>query len=139
MNTLTLGKQQSDRIVNVALWSAQAVLVVVFAWAAMVKLAMPIDDLVARMGLSAGTLRFIALVELAAAVALSAERARVRALDPLVTRTKSVLSGLAGAGLALVMALAAGYHLGRGEVAMIPANAMLGTLALFVAWGLLKR
>jgi putative oxidoreductase len=128
MNTLTTERVWSHRAVHAGLWSAQAVLVVVFAWAGMLKLAMPIDDLVQRMGLAAGTIRFIAVAELAAAVGL----------DPLLTKAKPALTGLAGVGLALVMMLAAAYHLGRGETSMIPTNLALGALATFVAWGRLN-
>jgi hypothetical protein len=127
MNILT-EKVRSHPLRTAALWSAQAVLVVVFAWAGMLKLAMPIDDLVQRMGLTATTIRFIAVAELAAAVGM----------DPLLTKAKPALTGFAGVGLALVMMLAAAYHLGRGETAMIPTNVVLGALATFVAWGRLN-
>jgi hypothetical protein len=110
---------------NVALWSAQTILIAVFAWAGLAKLALPIDHLVERMSLRAGTIRFIAVAELLAAIGL----------DPLVMRVRASLTPFAAGGLTLVMVLAAGYHLGRGEVGMIPLNVALGVLAAFVAWG----
>jgi putative oxidoreductase len=111
--------------VRFSLWSAQTTLTVVFAWAGLMKLAFPIADLVEHMRLSSGTIHFIAVAELAAAIAL----------DPLVTKFRPSITAFAATGLALVMALAAAYHFGRGEVAMIPVNIALGTLAAWVAWG----
>jgi putative oxidoreductase len=110
--------------VRFSLWSAQTTLTVVFAWAGLAKLALPVDALVEHMRLGSGTIHFIAVAELAAAIAL----------DPLMTRFRPGITALAAAGLALVMALAAAYHFGRG-VAMIPVNIALGTLASWVAWG----
>ena len=37
------------------------------------------------------------------------------------------------------MVLAAGFHLLRGEFADIVANAVLGALAVLVAWGRLRK
>ena len=75
--------------------------------------------------LSAGTIHFIALAELAAAIGLDAN----------VTKRSPILTALAATGLAVVMALAAGYHFGRGEIGMIPVNIALGSLASWVAYG----
>lgn len=125
MKTLVNDRSRTSLGMNVALWSAQTVLIVVFAWAGLAKLALPIDHVVARMGLRAGTLRFIAVTELLAAIGL----------DPLVTKFRASVTAFAASSLALVMALAAAYHLGRQELAMIPVNVALGTLAAFVAVG----
>jgi putative oxidoreductase len=110
---------------QIALWSAQTVLVLVFAWAGLAKFALPISQLVARMGLRASTIHFISVAELLGAIGM----------DPLVTKLRPYLTALAASGLSLVMALAAAYHFGRGESAMIPVNITLGALAIFVAWG----
>ena len=58
---------------------------------------------------------------------------------PAVTGIRPVLTSLAGLGLALVMVLAAGFHAMRGELPIIGVNAILGALALFVAWGRYKK
>ncbi|MDG6108066.1 DoxX family protein [Dactylosporangium aurantiacum] len=54
---------------------------------------------------------------------------------PALTRVAPRLTPLAGAGLALTMLLAAGFHLVRGEHALVPANVVLGAVAAFVAAG----
>lgn len=42
-------------------------------------------------------------------------------------------------GLVTVMALAAAFHLSRGEAALMGPSVVLGTLAAFVAWGRARR
>jgi hypothetical protein len=54
---------------------------------------------------------------------------------PAVTRVRPNLAPLAAAGLALTMVLAAGFHLTRGEYALVPANLVLGGVAAFIAVG----
>ncbi len=54
---------------------------------------------------------------------------------PAMTRVKPKLTPLAAAGLALTMILAAGFHLMRGEYALVPANLVLGGVAAFIAVG----
>ena len=124
MKTRHDAETSSISLSKAAVWSAQAILVAVFAFAGISKLAFPSDQLERAMGLSAGLLRFIGLTELSGAVAL----------DPLVSHFWPRLSAFAAAGLTVVMLLAASYHLGRGETAMIPVNVLLATLAAFVAW-----
>jgi hypothetical protein len=54
---------------------------------------------------------------------------------PAITRVKPKLTPLAAAGLALTMALAAGFHLTRGEYELVPANLVLGAVCAFIAAG----
>jgi hypothetical protein len=54
---------------------------------------------------------------------------------PAITRVKPKLTPLAAAGLALTMILAAGFHLTRGEYALVPANLVLGAVSAFIAVG----
>ncbi|MFI6483567.1 DoxX family protein [Nonomuraea sp. NPDC050663] len=54
---------------------------------------------------------------------------------PALTRVRPALTPLAAAGLALTMVLAAGFHLLRGEFALVPANVVLGVVSGFVAVG----
>ncbi len=52
---------------------------------------------------------------------------------PAITRVKPKLTPLAAAGLALTMVLAASFHIMRGEYALLPANLVLGGVAVFIA------
>lgn len=54
---------------------------------------------------------------------------------PALTGTLAWLTPLAGAGLALVMLLAAGFHLQRRENAPVIPNIVLFALTAFVAYG----
>jgi uncharacterized membrane protein len=52
---------------------------------------------------------------------------------PAITRVKPKLVPLAAAGLALTMILAAGFHIVRGEWALVAVNLVLGGVATFIA------
>jgi hypothetical protein len=54
---------------------------------------------------------------------------------PAMTKVKPMLTPLAAAGLTLTMILAAGFHIIRGEYALVPANLLLGGAAAFVMVG----
>ncbi|GAA1720993.1 DoxX family protein [Nonomuraea bangladeshensis] len=54
---------------------------------------------------------------------------------PAMARVKPVLTPLAGAGLTLTMILAAGFHIVRGEYALVPANLLLGGASALIAAG----
>ncbi|OUC96165.1 hypothetical protein CA984_16115 [Streptosporangium minutum] len=54
---------------------------------------------------------------------------------PAMTKVKPMLTPFAAAGLTLTMILAAGFHVIRGEYALVPANLLLGGVAAFVMVG----
>ena len=115
---------------HVTLWVAQVLLAAMFVMSGLMKLSQPIDALEASLpwvtSVPAMLVRFIGLAEFAGALGL---------LLPSLTRIQPRLTALAALGLAVVMLLAAGFHATRGETAMIPMNAVLALVALFVAWG----
>jgi putative oxidoreductase len=120
-----------SKALHIVLWLAQGLLAVAFAMAGSMKIGMPIDELVANgmtfaARLPEGLVRFIGAAEILGAVGL---------MMPAATRVLPRLTPIAAADLAFVMVLAAGHHLINGEASMVPANALLGSLALFVAWG----
>jgi hypothetical protein len=69
---------------------------------------------------------FIGVVEVLGGIGL---------LLPAITRVTPRLTPLAAAGLALTMLLAAGFHVVRGEYALVPANIVLGAVAALLAAG----
>lgn len=117
---------------NVVLWIAQSLLAAAFLAAGSFKLATPIAELATKMPFVLETpellVRFIGASEVAGALGL---------ILPGLTRVQPKLTPLAGALLALVMVLAAGFHLSRAEYMILP-NLILGGLAAFVAWGRTK-
>jgi predicted tellurium resistance membrane protein TerC len=115
---------------NVFLWILQIVLAAMFAMAGVVKSTQPKEKLAARLpwveDYSAGTVRFIGVVELLAAIGLVA---------PAATGILPVLTPLAATGLAIVMVLAMNTHRRRREPGAIAFNAVLFAVAVVIAWG----
>lgn len=115
---------------NVTLWIIQGVLAAMFAFAGFLKATRPKDSLVDQQpwveDFSPGTVRFIGVMELSAALGL---------VLPAVTGIATVLTPLAAAGLVVLMVLAAATHVRRKEPTNIAVNAVLLVLAAFVAWG----
>jgi uncharacterized membrane protein YphA (DoxX/SURF4 family) len=54
---------------------------------------------------------------------------------PAMTGFKPKLTAFAAFGLTLVMILAAGFHIARGEYNFLPTNLVLGGVAAFIAYG----
>lgn len=116
---------------NIALWIIQALLAFAFLLAGGMKLAFPIEDLVAN-GMTAvehmpaALVRFIGLSEVAGALGL---------ILPAALRIKPKLTPIAAGALAFVMVLAVLTHLWLGEPEAIGAPLLIGLLCAFVAWG----
>ncbi len=119
---------------NVALWIAQVLLAAAFGAGGWMKATTPFAELGARVGwvnaVSPELVRLIGIAELAAAMGL---------ILPALTRILPALTPLAAVGLLVIMILAAGFHVQRGEMNALPINLVLGALAAFVAWGRLRR
>lgn len=124
----------ASKVWNGAFWGAQVLLAALFGMAGLMKLTAPFPELVAKLvwpgSVPEALVRFIGAAELTGAVGV---------LLPALTRVQPRLTGLAAAGLVLVMALAVPFHLSRGEVQALGVNLPLAALALFVAWGRLKK
>ena len=130
----TNGASTQSKTANVSLWIAQVLLAAMFGMSGVMKLMTPIDALAQQMpwvgSMPELLVRFIGLSELAGALGL---------ILPSVTRIRPALTPLAAAGLVVVMVLASGLHISRGEIQMVPLNLVLGALAAFVAWGRTKK
>lgn len=124
----------SSKGLRIALTISQVLLAAMFTMVGMLKTFQPIDVLGASLpwvlAAPAALVRFIGISELAAGVGL---------VLPGLLRIKPVLVPLAAAGLVVVMVLAAGFHVIRGEFGAVPMNLVVGGLAAFVAWGRLKK
>lgn len=123
----------SSRLLSASLWLVQGLLAFAFTGAGLTKLTTPHEALAAQMPWVADAPAWlpplIGASELAGALGL---------VLPSALRIQPRLTPLAAGLLAVVMALAAGTHVVRGELAMIAVNAVLGALAAFVAWGRLR-
>ncbi|NNE55690.1 MAG: DoxX family protein [Flavobacteriales bacterium] len=118
---------------HIALWVAQGVLAAAFIMAGFMKITLPMDEMAANgmsfvTAFSEGMVRFIGISEILGGIGL---------ILPAALRIKPIFTPVAASGLALVMVLAAIYHISVGE-APVP-NIILFALAVFVAWGRFKK
>jgi uncharacterized membrane protein YphA (DoxX/SURF4 family) len=115
---------------HVALWIVQLLLAAAFGMAGVMKSTQPLDALSPDMAwvrdVPPAMVRFIGIAELAGALGL---------VLPALTGVKPILTPLAAAGLAVIMVLAAAFHISRGEFSALPFNIVLGGLSALVAWG----
>jgi putative oxidoreductase len=118
---------------TIGLWVAQALLALAFGLAGAMKIATPIAELAQKLPWVTdlpNLVRFIGVSELLGAFGL---------ILPAATRIRPILTPIAAMGLVLVMVLAAGFHLLRGEAQALPVNLALGAIAALVAWGRLRK
>jgi len=134
MTTAAISHGKQLKVLNISLWTVQALLAAMFGMAGISKATRPIAELAPQIPwtaeMSEGLVRFIGVSELAGAVGL---------LLPALTRVRPGLTPLAAAGLVTVMTLAAAFHATRGELGGIVVNVVLGGLAAFIAWGRYKK
>jgi hypothetical protein len=112
--------------VNRALWIVQGLLAVVFLFAGVMKLVMPIEEMTKDVPLPGLFLRFIAVAEVLGALGL---------ILPGLLRIRPGLTPLAAAGLVLVMIGATVLTLATAGVAVALIPLAVGLLAAFVAYG----
>jgi putative oxidoreductase len=124
------GDVRPSKALHVGLWVVQGLLGALFLAVGTMKATQPIAVLVETFGWPAAVptalVRFIGVAEFLGGLGL---------ILPAATRIMPVLTPLAGAGLALAMLSAAGFHISRGELGALPAPLILGGLAALVAWG----
>ncbi|MEU6250671.1 DoxX family protein [Glycomyces sp. NPDC047010] len=115
---------------NVLLWILQGLLALAFLAAGVMKTTQPKEKLAPNMpwvnDFSAGTVKFVGIVEALGALGL---------ILPAVTGIAVVLTPVAATGLALIMVLAAAYHVRKGEYASLVTNGVLFLIAAVIAWG----
>jgi uncharacterized membrane protein YphA (DoxX/SURF4 family) len=108
-----------------ALWIVQALLALLFLFAGVAKLVMPVEEMTKDIQLPGLFLRFIGVVEILGALGL---------ILPSLLRIRAGLTPLAAAGLVIVMIGATLISLMIGVVvALMPF--VTGLLAAFVAYG----
>jgi putative oxidoreductase len=124
----------SNKGLNIALWITQVLLAALYLMAGSTKLFQPIEEIVKMLPwvseTPAGLVRFIGLSELLGGIGL---------LLPAILRIQPKLTVFAAIGLTIVQVLAAGFHLSRGETAVIGMNFLLIAMAVFIAWGRTKK
>jgi hypothetical protein len=114
---------------NIALWFIQGILAGMFAMAGLMKTFQPKEKLAPKLpwvnDYSDGMVKFIGISEFIGAVGL---------ILPWALQIYPILTPIAAAALALVMVLAAIYHLRKGEYKAIGFNFVLFALCAIVAY-----
>jgi len=135
MNRIAQHPSSATRAFNALLWTAQVLWGVLFGMSGFGKV-LAYDPTIWRhmlhqvawfSALPQGLFVFIGVCEGLGGVALIA---------PAVTRVAPKLTPIAAAGLAIIMILAAGFHIARGEYSFfVPLNALLAGGAALIAYG----
>jgi hypothetical protein len=124
--SVTTNRDAAGRRIGALLWSAQGTLALLFLFAGGLKLALPIEVMTEQMPLPGLFVRFIGVCEVLGALGL---------ILPGLTRIRTELTPLAGAGLVIIMVGATGLTLAGGDVAPALIPLVVGLLAAFVAYG----
>jgi hypothetical protein len=111
---------------NVLLWVIQSLLALLFLFAGVVKLVIPMAAMAKQTGLPGGFLRFIAICEVLGALGL---------LLPGITRIRTGLTPLAASGLVIIMIGATWISAAKVSVPSAVLPLVVGLLAAFVAYG----
>ena len=109
-----------------ALWIVQGLLAVLFLFAGVMKLVLPLDQLTGPIDLPGALLRFIGVAETLGAVGL---------ILPSLLRIRPGLTPLAACGLVIIMVGAVVITLAGGVVVAALISLVVGLLAAFVAYG----
>jgi hypothetical protein len=117
---------RNTKRINALLWTAQALLALVFLFAGGMKLVVPIEMLKGPVALPGAFLRFIGVCETLGAIGL---------VLPSVLRIKPGLTPLAASGLIIIMIGATVVTLVGGMVGPALVPVVVGSLATFVANG----
>ena len=124
----------SSKWMNISLWVVQGLLAAMFLMAGANKLFQSIPELSKMLPwvtqVPEGLVRFIGFSELLGGIGL---------LLPAILRIKPILTSYAAIGLAVVMLLASIFHISKGEMSVIGMNFVFMAMALFVAWGRMKK
>jgi hypothetical protein len=111
---------------NVLLWVIQSLLALLFLFAGVVKLVIPMAAMAKQTGLPGGFLRFIAVCEVLGALGL---------LLPGITRIRTGLTPLAASGLVIIMIGATWISVAKVSVPAAVFPFVVGLFAAFVAYG----
>jgi len=126
--------QKNNKAIHITLWLAQGLLALMFIMAGLMKVSQPLDLLAESLpwvsSTPLGLVRFIGISEFLGGLGL---------LVPALLRFKPFLTVWAALGLAVIMVLAAGFHASRGEFSAIGMNLIIMAIAVFIAWGRVKK
>jgi uncharacterized membrane protein YphA (DoxX/SURF4 family) len=125
-NTTLRGQASPSRSMSRALWVVQGLLALLFLFAGVMKLVLPIEEMTKQMALPGLFLRFIGVAEVLGAIGL---------ILPELLGIRPELTPLAAAGLVIIMIGATVVTLVSGGVGQALIPLVVGLLLVFVAYG----
>ena len=115
---------------NIWLWIAQILLLGLFGYAGVMKVVRSPDQLRPMMAwvddYSGQSIKLIGVAEILGAIGM---------ILPMLTGVLPWLTPLAAVGFIIIQVLGVILHVRRGETQVLPFNAVLTILSLFVLWG----
>jgi DoxX-like protein len=120
----------ASRPLTIGLWTAQTIVFALFTLFGSMKLFMPVDKL-AAMWVWPGQVP-IWFLHLTGSLDVAGG---MGVLLPAITRVQPRLTVLAALGCSLLQIAAIIFHVSRGEAAVVPLNAALLALSVFILWG----
>ena len=124
--TTDTNQNPRQRKTAIVLWVVQVLLALLFVFAGVMKLVLPLDELAKQAQLPGLFLRFIGWAELAGGLGL---------ILPGLLRIRPGLTPLAAGGLVIIMIGATTLTLIRGPIVTALMPAVVGLLVAFVAYG----
>ncbi len=119
-----------SRMINLALWATQILLLAAFGLAAWMKISMSIPALAAIWPwageLPRPIVRGLGVIDLAGGLGV---------VLPMATQIKPRLTVVAALGCVALQVCALIFHLSRAEITAAPVNIVFLTMAMFIVWG----
>ncbi len=126
-------EQKTSKALNITLWVAQVILAAGFLWGSSMKLFLTVHELAEMWPWTIGNrglVSFSAILDILIGVGL---------VLPTLLRILPKLTIYASYGAIALMIGASVFHISRGEASEIGINIFFGIIALFIAWGRLKK
>ena len=130
---MTTSEPKTSKTLNIILWIAQVLLSLGFIWAGSMKFFQPAAKLAEMWPWTAeyrGLVTFTGIIDLLAGIGL---------IFPALLRIQPKLTVFAAFGTIILMIVASIFHISRGESSVIGVNIVFAILAIFIAWGRLKK
>ncbi|WP_036141839.1 DoxX family protein [Luteibacter sp. 9135] len=124
----------AGKALRIGLWIAQVLVTLLFCFAGFTKLTTPIGPLSAMWPWTGAVpeafVRVIGVIDLAGGIGI---------LLPALIRILPRLTVWAALGCTVLQVFASIFHISRGEFAVLPLNAVLLALSIFVLWGRARK
>ena len=126
-------EQKNSKIMNVTLWASQIILAAFLMMGTVMKF-LPIEKISVMMPWTGQVpvliVRLLGIIDLLGAIGL---------ILPALLRIKPQLTPWAAVGIMVLMFCAIIFHVSRGEASVIGVNVFAILVALFIAWGRVKK